>query len=111
MLNLEVDIKHATEATAEIVGEALLENIVVVIKDQKNLTPEDQVRFCKMIGEVENYHALEHVKQFTKPIAVNENVRTTEGWKISRRIYHGCAVGADRGPLCGSTIGGCAALY
>lgn len=79
MLNLEVDIKNATESTAEIVGEALLENIVVVIKDQKNLTPEDQVRFCKMIGEIENYHEKELVKHFTKPIAVHENILRVTG--------------------------------
>lgn len=81
MLNLEVDIKNATESAAELVGEALLENIIVVIKNQHDLTPEDQIRFCKMIGEVENYHQQEHIKQFTKPIAVHENVLRVTGAK------------------------------
>jgi len=34
-----------------------------------------------MIGEVEDYHALEHVKEFTKPIAVNQNVLRVTGEK------------------------------
>lgn len=80
MLNLEVDIKNATESTAELVAEAVLENLIVVIRNQ-DLTPEDEVRFCKMIGEVEDYHALEHVKEFTKPIAVNQNVLRVTGEK------------------------------
>jgi taurine dioxygenase len=80
MLNLEVDIKNATEATAELVAEAALEHLIVIIKNQ-DLTPQEQVRFCHMIGEVENYHALEHVKEFTKPIAVHENILRVTGEK------------------------------
>jgi hypothetical protein len=38
MLNLEVDIKNATEATAELVAEAALEHLIVIIKNQ-DLTP------------------------------------------------------------------------
>ena len=73
MLNLEVDIKNATENTAELVAEAILENLIVVIRNQ-NLTPEEEVRFCKMIGEVEDYASDELVKQYTAPITVGDNI-------------------------------------
>jgi len=80
MLNLEVDVKNATEDTAELVVDALLEHIIVVIRGQ-NLSPEEQVRFCNLIGEVESYHSNEFVKEFTKPIAVHENVLRVTGEK------------------------------
>lgn len=80
MLNLEVDVKNATEDTAELVTEALLENIIVIIKNQ-DLTAEEQVRFCRMIGEVESYYENELVKEYTKPIAVHENVLRVTGEK------------------------------
>ena len=80
MLNLEVDIKNANETTAELVAEAVLENLIVVIKNQ-DLTPEEQVRFCKMIGQVEDYHENELVKGFTKPIALTQNVLRVTGEK------------------------------
>lgn len=73
MLNLEVDLKNPSEYTAELVAEALLENVIVVIRNQ-NLTPEEEVRFCKMIGEVEDYSVNELVKEYTKPIAVGDNI-------------------------------------
>ena len=73
MLNLELDIKNATQDTADLVTEALLEHIIVVIRKQ-NLTPEDEVRFCKMIGNVEDYTSNEFVKEYTAPIAVGDNI-------------------------------------
>jgi taurine dioxygenase len=80
MLNLEVDIKNATEDTAELVVEAILNHLIVVIRNQ-NLTVEEQVRFCKMIGEVENYKQNEFVRDFTAPISVGENILRVTGEK------------------------------
>lgn len=80
MLNLKVDLKNATEATAELVTEAVLENLIVVIRGQ-DLTVEEQVRFCRMMGEVENYKQNEFIKEFTEPISVGENILRVTGEK------------------------------
>jgi len=80
MLNLEVDLKNPTEDTAELVADAVLEHLIVVIKNQ-DLTVEEQVRFCNMIGEIENYHDSEFRKAYTEPIAVSENVLRVTGEK------------------------------
>jgi len=54
MLNLGVDLKNPTQDTADIVSEALAEHLIVVIRNQ-HITPEEQLTFCKMIGEVESH--------------------------------------------------------
>jgi taurine dioxygenase len=45
------------------------------------MTADEQATFCKRIGVVQNYHNLDFVKQFTKPIAVHENVLRVTGAK------------------------------
>lgn len=50
----DFDIKNLTEQDAEILTKYLLDNTVVVFKNQ-SLTPNDEVRITQMFGNIENY--------------------------------------------------------
>lgn len=50
------DIKNLTRADALLLTKYLLTNTVVVFRNQ-SLTPDDEIRICKMFGEIENYQA------------------------------------------------------
>lgn len=60
---IDFDIKKATKQDAQKIAEHVLENMVVVIRNQE-LSPTDELRFCKFIGEVQNTQS-DRVKDLT----------------------------------------------
>lgn len=59
----DFNIKKATKEDAQKIAELVLENLVVVIRNQE-LSPSDELRFCKFIGEVQSTQS-DRVKDLT----------------------------------------------
>ena len=75
MLNLRVDLRDTSEDNVELIGEALLNNIIVVVNNQ-NLTPLEEENFCKAIGECQ------YVKgDRSKHIAISDHILRVTGEK------------------------------
>lgn len=55
----DFDVKSASQADADQIAKLVSSNIAVVLQGDcvEDLTPEDQVRFCSMIGHLEEYES------------------------------------------------------
>ena len=51
----DFDITTASNKEVELIGKYLLTNLVVVIKDQHGLLPEEEIEFCERIGVVQRF--------------------------------------------------------
>lgn len=70
-----IDLKNCSDWQVELIADALLENLIVVIPNQ-DLSPEDEVAFCKRIGECQ------YVKhERTTHIAEGEHILRVTGQK------------------------------
>ena len=76
----DVDLKQLSELDIQQIGRDLLEHLVVVIRGQ-DLTPDDQSRICGIIGDMQNYHKETYVREYTKNVAVHENILRVTGEK------------------------------
>lgn len=74
----DYNLAKAGESIAHAIAEEVLDGLVVVFRKQ-NLTEEDEVRFCKMIGNVQEYVDQER----TKHIACHPNILRVTGEKDS----------------------------
>ena len=72
------NLATVSEGSAHAVAEEVLDNMVVVIRNQEHLTMEDEVRFCKWIGECQSYT---EQPERTKHIACHENILRVTGEK------------------------------
>lgn len=68
----DLDIREATDDQAKEIGRLLAENTVVVIREQK-LTPQDEVNFCRKIGNLENLESRKDSKGFDGFIVPDTN--------------------------------------
>lgn len=82
MIEFDLDLKSLSDKEIKEIGEAVVHELVVVFKNQK-LTPEDEVNFCKVIGECQT--VLDPTKdregQRTEHIAVNQHILRVTGKK------------------------------
>src|SRR6056300_2064447 len=75
MLNLKVDLRDTSQDNLEIITEALLNNIIVVVNDQK-LSPTEEENFCKAIGECQHVAG-----ERSKHIAISDHILRVTGEK------------------------------
>lgn len=73
---IEGDLSTIGEGAAHFIAEETLQHGVVVLRNQ-NLTPDEEVRVCKMIGNVQEYTDMER----TKHIACHPNILRVTGQK------------------------------
>lgn len=76
MILIEGDLSTIGEGAAHCIAEETLQHGVVVLRNQ-NLTPDEEVRVCKMIGNVQEYTDTER----TKHIACHPNILRVTGQK------------------------------
>lgn len=74
----EYDLSKANESVAHAVAEEVLEHGVIVFRNQ-NLTPDDEVRFCKLIGECQQLQ--NKPGERGEHIAVNDHIIRVTGEK------------------------------
>jgi len=76
----DIDLKNITPEEANTIGKYIATNIVVVIKNQPNLTVEDECRLLHLWGDVENSIEIQHQspwKHFLIPGSNAELIRVT----------------------------------
>ena len=71
----DIDLKAVTEKEALDIAKMTISNMVVVVKNQK-LTPDDEINFCKKIG---NYQSTDNER--AKHINVRDGVLRVTGQK------------------------------
>tara|TARA_B100000073_G_scaffold250468_1_gene210725 strand:+ start:799 stop:1596 length:798 start_codon:yes stop_codon:yes gene_type:complete len=77
---IEGNLATVGEGGAHAIAEEVLSEMIVVIRDQKHLTMDDEVRFCEMIGECQRYDLQ---PERTKHIACHKNILRVTGEKDS----------------------------
>ena len=75
---VKCNLATVSDGSAHAIAEEVLENMIVVIRNQEHLTMEDEVRFCKWIGECQSYT---EQPERTKHIACHPNILRVTGEK------------------------------
>ena len=63
----DFDVKNSTQEEADEIAKLISSNIVVYINDPRlaDITPEDQVRFCEMIGDIRTLDITDRSEEHT----------------------------------------------